>query len=215
MRVEAGIRAKHIAFHNARRREALFTADPKARADLTPGALYAIAGESGWIYYGQVTPAKSIGFFHRRDRAVAEARDVLRSPMMSKVCVGYPSIGRALRIGEWKKLGRFDVHSDLLKPCMQVQWPVGTLIVTVWADDGTNYTTRVEDPRIQNMERMAVWDAVHHIPGRLVADFGIEEAAWHVGGPIWRERRIKEEFARRFDQPWHRLPSDWVPTCPR
>jgi hypothetical protein len=63
------------------------------------------------------------------------------------------------------------------------------------------------------MELMAVWDAEHHIPARLTADFGTEKADWHVGGPIRRERQIKEERARRFsDQPWHRLPADWVPT---
>jgi hypothetical protein len=55
----------------------------------------------------------------------------------------------------------------------------------------------VEDPAIQDMELMAVWDAVEHIPARLTADFGTEEASWHVGGPIWRERRIKEEMAER------------------
>jgi hypothetical protein len=64
------------------------------------------------------------------------------------------------------------------------------------------------------MELMAVWDAEHHIPSRLKADFGAEKGEWHVGGPILRERRIKEEIAARStaDQPWNRLPSDWVPT---
>jgi hypothetical protein len=70
----------------------------------------------------------------------------------------------------------------------------------------------VEDPVIQDMELMAVWDAVEHIPARLTADFGAEQADWHVGGPIWRQRRVKEEMAARFDERWHQLPSDWVPT---
>jgi hypothetical protein len=84
--------------------------------------------------------------------------------------------------------------------------------VTVWGRDGLDHDTRVEDPVIQDMELMAVWDAVEHIPARLTADFGAEQADWHVGGPIWRQRRVKEEMAARFDERWHQLPSDWVPT---
>ena len=98
-------------------------------------------------------------------------------------------------------------------PAPAVQWPVGTLTVTV--SDGTNapYETRVDDPDIQNFEVMGAWDAEEHIPARLTADFGLEEAEWHVGGPVWRERKVKEELARRFpEQPWHRLPDDWVST---
>jgi hypothetical protein len=32
-------------------------------------------------------------------------------------------------------------------------------------------------------------------------------------GPIWRERKVKEEFARQSPEaPWHQLPDDWEPT---
>jgi hypothetical protein len=194
----------------------MFEEQPTARADLTAGMLYAIAGSEGWIYYGQVTPEKRVGFFRRRDRKLSKASDVLAAPVMSVVTVGYPSITRALRIGRWKKLGRFPVVSELVAPRPSVQWPVGTLDVSVWLGDGPDHDTRVDDPAIQNMELMAVWDAEEHIPARLIADFGAEKAEWHVGGPIWRERRVKEEMAARSaDQPWHQLPSDWVPTTVR
>ncbi len=191
----------------------MFGADPKARADLKSGTLYAIAGERRWIYYGQVTPHKDVAFFRRRDRDIADATDILASQIMSRVGVNYPSIGRALRSGMWKKLGRFDLDRDLLKPQMLVQWPVGTLTVTVWVDGRPSHETRVEDPAIQEMEIIASWDALAHIPPRLVTDFGAEEAEWYIGGPIWRERRIKEERARRW--PSHQLPPDWVPTSAR
>jgi len=63
---------------------------------------------------------------------------------------------------------------------------------------------------------MAVWDAQHHVPKRLTADFGVEASEWHVGGPIWRERKVKEEMALRHpDKPWHSLPADWVHTVSR
>lgn len=100
-------------------------------------------------------------------------------------------------------------------PRPSVQWPVSTLTVTVCAGDGPDYDTRVEHPTIQNMELMAVWDAAVHIPARLTADYGAEEAEWHVGGPIWRERRSKEEMAERLDQSWRQLPADWVPKTRR
>jgi hypothetical protein len=191
----------------------MFEALPKARAGLKPGTLYALLGEQGWIYYGQVNPEKSIGFLRGRSRSLRAPEDVLACPILSVVCVSFPSIGRALRAGEWKKLGRFPVHPELEVPPAIVQWPVGTLVVTVWTGGEDHYDTRVEDPAIQDLELMAVWDAHYHVPGRLTADFGAEEGEWHVGGPIWRERRIKEEIARRCpDQPWHQLPTDWVAT---
>ena len=183
---------------------------------MTAGALYAVSGEAGWIYYGQVTPEKKVGFFRRRDRQPAAAEEVLATPVMMVTSVAYPSITRALRNGEWEKLGRFSVVGELVAPKPSVQWPFGTLSVTVWNGDGPDYDTRVEDPAIQTMELMAVWDASEHIPARLTAEFGAEKAEWHIGGPIWRERRIKEEMAARFtDQPWHKLPDDWVPTNAR
>lgn len=191
----------------------MFSNSPKARADLKPGTIYALVGEGGWIYYGQVTTGKSIGFFRRRDRDVAGIDTITAATLMAIISVGYPSITRALREGLWTKLGRFALHQALLTPPQIVQWPVGTLNVTVWDDSGDSFITRVEDPRIQNFEQMAVWDAVHHIPARLTADFGEKEPEWHVGGPIWRARKVKEEMAKRFpDAPWHQLPADWVPT---
>lgn len=193
----------------------MFEAKSTARADLTAGTLYALAGDGGWIYYGQVTPEKKIGFFRRRDREAVAPALVLTEPVMAVITVGYPSITRALRSGRWRKLARCPLADELCGPCASVQWPVGTLTVTVCVRDSPDHDTRVEDPAIQDMELMAVWDAVDHIPARLTADFGAEEAEWHVGGPIWRERRIKEEMAARFDQPWHQLPADWVATTKR
>ncbi len=191
----------------------MFEAKPTARADLAAGTLYAVTGGSEWIYYGQVTPEKKVGFLRRRDRQPSEVNVVLAAPVMAVITVGYPSITRALRTGLWKKLGRFPLVEELIAPRPSVQWPIGTLTVTVWVGDGPDYDSRVEAPSIQDMELMAVWDAAEHIPARLTADFGVEEAEWHVGGPIWRERRIKEELAARSkDQPWHELPVDWVPT---
>lgn len=192
----------------------MFDPNPTARADLKPGTLYAMHGENDWIYYGQVSPEKVIGFFRRRDKYLEQPEMTLTSELMSVVCVAYPSIGRAIRSGRWKRLGRFALSDALNKPHYSVRWPFPELNVTVWCGEKACYVTGVDDPEIQNMERMAVWDAEFHIPARLTADFGEEAAEWHVGGPIYRERRIKEEYARRFpDRPEHRLPPNWVPTA--
>jgi hypothetical protein len=191
---------------------AMFDPRPSARADLRPGTLYAVIGEGGWIYYGQVMPNRCIGFLQRRDREPAAPEAILAEQVMAKIGVVEPSIGRALRAGRWKRLGCFPLHRDLERPHPLVQWPVGTLTVTV-GDGEREYDTRVEDPAIQHYEIIAAWDAEYHIPERLTADYGAERAAWHVGGPIWRERRTREEYASRFpDAHWHTLPPDWVPT---
>ena len=65
----------------------MFEEKQTARADLTAGTLYAITGNDGWIYYGQVTPEKCVGFFQRRDRQLAEATDALAAPVMSVITV--------------------------------------------------------------------------------------------------------------------------------
>lgn len=189
----------------------MFEEAPKARADMIGGSVYALSGEAGWLYYGQVTPDKRVGFFRLRTKQMAELADVLAAPVMTVLSVGIPSITSALRSGRWKKLGRYGVVPNLVEPRPSVQWPVGTLTVTVWTA-GRTWNTRVEDPAIQDMEIMAAWDAEAHVPSRLAADFGEEEAPWHVGGPIRRERLIKQEMAARFpDTRWHKLPDDWVP----
>lgn len=77
----------------------MFDELPTARADMKPGTLYALVGDGGWVYYGQVTPEKKVGFFRRRDREAVEPEMVLTTPIMAVVSVGYPSITRALRGG--------------------------------------------------------------------------------------------------------------------
>ncbi|WP_084186803.1 hypothetical protein [Andreprevotia chitinilytica] len=189
----------------------MFEPIPKARASFVPGTLYAITGEDGWIYYGQVDLEKSIGFFHVRHEQLAAPADVLSQPIISRIGVIYSSVGEALRKGHWKLMGRHSIHNDLLTPPQTVQWPVGTLTVTVWLGAEPAYETRVEDPAIQNLEIIAGWDAIYHLPGRLKADFDPAAAEWFVGGPIWRERYVREERARRSpNQPWDQLPADWV-----
>lgn len=120
----------------------MFEGQPTARADMTAGALYAVAGDASWVYYGQVTPEKKIGFFRKRDRELADPATVLDAPVMSVVSVAYPSITRAIRAGRWKKLGRFPIVDAVIEPRPSVQWPVGTLTVTVWRGDAPNYGTR-------------------------------------------------------------------------
>ncbi|MDX2210034.1 MAG: hypothetical protein SFV20_06700 [Sphingopyxis sp.] len=172
-----------------------------------------MVGEGGWIYYGQVTTEKLVGFFRKRDRQIADPESIIAAEVMAVLAVVHPSITRALRSGRWTKLGRYALPNELLCLPQFVNWPVGTLDVTVSENSGTDRKTRVDDPAIQCLERTTVWDAEQSIPARLAADFGVEEPAWHVGGPIWRERKVKEEQARRYpDKPWYQLPTDWVST---
>ena len=194
----------------------MFEPKVKARSDLKSGTLYAVTGEQGWLYYGQVTPERNIGFLRHRTRDLDLPEVVLGHPLMTVITVNYPSIGRALRAGLWKKLGCFPLAIGLEVPLSSVQWPAGTSVVTVWSADTPEYDTQVDDPAIQNFEVIAAWEADEHIPARLTADYGVEDGEWHVGGPIWRERRVAEERARRWpDAAWHQLPDGWVPTSVR
>lgn len=184
----------------------------RARPDLKPGASYAIDGGDCFIYYGQVTPdAATFGFFRYRSRHVSAA-EALSSDVMSRFAVSQPSIGRALRSGKWLALGRHEVRREWIEDPVMVQWPAGTLEVSLWRGDAVIASTQVHDPSIQDLEIIAAYDAIDHVPERLRADFDPREATWSVGGTIRRERLLKQAFAARFpDQPWHALPAGWVP----
>lgn len=189
----------------------MFEPQPKARADLQAGTLYAITGEAGWVYYGQITPEKRIGIFRRRDREPAEPSLVVTAPIMVVIWLNHPSVGRALRKGLWRKLGQLPLVADLVEPRPLVIWPVGTLQVKVIQTGAEEYSTFVDDPAIQNIELAACYEADYHFPERLTVEFGAEPGEWHVGGPIWRVRKVWEERARRSPER-HQLPEGWVPT---
>lgn len=183
----------------------------KSRANLKPGALYAIDGDDSYIYYGQVAPNKQIGFFRFRSRVVL-IQEALAAAPMSRFGVNYSSIGVALREGKWLNLGCHELRPELLEEPILVQWPVGTLTVTLWKGRDILRQTLVHAPEIQDLEIIASYNATYHVPARLRADFNETADAWMVGGSIRRERLKKQDSAARFpQQPWHQLPTDWVP----
>jgi hypothetical protein len=153
-----------------------------------------------------------MGFFRFRSRepAIERARE---SGLMSRFFVSLPSIGRALRSGHWLALGRAPVPAALEAEPVLVLWSVGTTTVALSRGGESLGETDAWDPKIQDFEVIAVYDAIDHVPPRLVADFLEPRDAWKVGGSVFRHRRMKEDIARRCpDQPWHRLPDNWVPT---
>jgi hypothetical protein len=190
----------------------MFPAVSTARASFTPGTLYAVDGGDGRAYYAQATPTMDFGFFRFRSRELLDSKTVLESTVMCRIGIDHSSVGRALRQGKWQNLGRAPLHESLLQPLIYVQWPVGTSEVTVWRIEvvqgkrsKTTHNTTVDDPTIQHLEIAASWDAICHLPERLKADYGREPAQWHIGGPIWRERKVAVEMARRHPTaPFHR-----------
>ena len=74
---------------------------------------------------------------------IAETTDVLASPIRSRVSINGPSVGRGLRRGAWKKLGQYALRDELKGHPSIVQWPVGTLDVTVWTGRGPSRVTQL------------------------------------------------------------------------
>jgi hypothetical protein len=186
---------------------------PKARAILQPGALYAIESEPGRVHYAQAANHTDFGFFDLETQTVGEPRHILASALLFRVLVRRSSVGAALRAGTWDYLGIHPLPATLQAPLTLVQWPVGTLEVTVLEGGKKIRSTRVDDPSIQDLEIFAAWDAVFHIPGRLRTEFRIEPFDPFLMGPIGRMRRAREENARRYpDDPRQALPPDWVAT---
>jgi len=188
-----------------------FPPAPRARANLSAGALYAIDGGDSFVYYGQVAANKQVGFFRFRSTVVSVS-EALSAELMCRVGVSYPSIGQALRAGVWIGLGRHELRSELIEEPVLVQWPVGTLEVSLWKGPTVIGTTQVHDPEIQHLEIIAAFDATFHVPPRLRSEFTSAQDAWPGGGRVWQARRMKEELAARHpEQPWHKLPIGWVP----
>jgi hypothetical protein len=187
-----------------------FPQKPNARADLKPGALYAIDGGDGFVYFGQVASRGDFGFFRYRSHTVSAAEPLL-APVMSRFLVHHPTVRGALRLGIWLKVGRFEVRKELTEDPILVQWPVGTLTVNLWKGSKLIGTKQAHDPEIQDLEVMSAYDAISHVPERLRADFDRPADAWRVGGSVWRERRKKEHLASANpQQAWHQLPKNWV-----
>lgn len=188
-----------------------FAPSLKARANLRAGAIYAIDGGDSYIYYGQVAEDKSIGFFNYRSTELSSVKIVAAYTLMSRFGVNYQSIGQALRAGAWHYLGSSPILNGLHEPSLLVQWPIGSVEVQLWKGSNVIGTAKIHDPEIQDLEVIAAYDAIHHVPERLQADFGTSVEAWTVGGLVWRERIKKEKMAARFpDIPWHALPNGWV-----
>lgn len=201
--------------------EPMFGPNPAARSDLKAGTIYAVAAPDGSIFFGQVCADKSFAFFRARETRPVSFEPSASMPVMSRFSVNLPSVGDALRAGIWMRTGRAALSPELELENTYVQWPVGTLNVQVWRGPAIISRTRVEDSAIQDIERMSAWDADAHVPLRLLVDFAPDDAArvsptaWAVGGPIWRERRVREEYARRSPGGPRDLPLDWVATSQR
>ena len=187
-----------------------FPPSPKARAKLTPGAAYAIDGGDSFIYYGQVAPNKQVGFFQFRSQTLA-LREALSSGVMSRFGVQYATIGAALRAGVWQSLGMQELASQLVDEPVLVQWPVGTLDVTLWKGASAVGVTQVHDPAIQSLEVISAYDALLHVPTRLRADFIGKHDKWSIGGSVlWHRQQKQRLAAENPDKPWLALPDQWV-----
>jgi len=188
-----------------------FKPSPKARANLRAGSVYAIDGGDSHVYFGQIALDKTVGFFKYRSTNISNIEKVLERPLMSRFGVNYQSIGLALRAGNWLNLGKFHLNVELSTIPFVVQWPFGTLEVTIWRGNEEVGKTKIHDPKIQNYEVISSYDAVEHVAERLRGDFEGGNDAWQSGGPVWRMRLKKEKLAERFpSQPGHALPEDWV-----
>ncbi|PPC79273.1 hypothetical protein C4K68_00785 [Pokkaliibacter plantistimulans] len=71
-----------------------FEPQPKARANLKAGTLYAIDGQDGYIYYSQVSGSEDFGFFKYRSTDLESISSFIDSDIMSRFIVSRPSVGR-------------------------------------------------------------------------------------------------------------------------
>lgn len=189
-----------------------FPKDPKARASFSQGTIYAVSVDD-FIFYCQVAVNQSLGFFKVRSNELLDINDVLSYPIMSRFGISRPSLGRALKEGHWKKLGKGKLNVELSQSAPSVQWPVGELKVSVWLDGAVIKETSAFDPQIQSYEIIMAYDAISHVPERLSVDYADDPEQFESGGTVWRQRKLKEYLATKFPTaPYHKLPDEWVHT---
>jgi hypothetical protein len=189
-----------------------FPKDPKARASFSAGTIYAVSIDD-FIFYCQVAENQSLGFFKIRSNELLEIDEILTWPIMSRFGISRPSLGRALKEGHWKKLGKGVLNLELSQPAPIVQWPVGELTVSIWLDGAIVKETSAFDPKIQSYEIIMAYDAISHVPERLSVDYVDDPEQFESGGTVWRQRKLKEYLAIKFPTaPYHQLPDEWVHT---
>tara|TARA_Y100001934_G_scaffold246466_1_gene305534 strand:+ start:288 stop:1169 length:882 start_codon:yes stop_codon:yes gene_type:complete len=174
-----------------------FPKDQKAKASFVPGTLYAVAVDD-FIFYCQVAANQSLGFFRVRSYNILEIKEILRYPIMSRFGISRPSLGRALRDGYWIKLGKGNLKQELSESAPTVQWPVGELKVSVWLDGKIVKETSAFDPEIQSFEMVKAYDAIFHVPERLLVDYTEDSEEFESGGTVWRQRKLKEYLANKY-----------------
>lgn len=183
-----------------------------ARASFVSGTVYALAVDD-FIFYCQVAANESFGFFYMRSENLLRLDEIVSYPIMSRFGISHPSVGRALRQGYWKKLGKAALIPDLKKSVPTVQWAEGETNVSVWLDGQVIQETSAFDPDIQSLEIIMAYDAIYHVPERLQVDYEEDTEKFESGGTVWRQRKLKEHLANKFpDMQHHQLPSNWVYT---
>lgn len=158
------------------------------RANLGLGYVYAITGSDGMTYAGQIATQNMVGFFRWRG-ALPEVNAALECPLMFRCGVSRDSVGRALRAGVWKSLGLRDLHAELRKEPVLVQWPTFSSHAKLWQGEQIVGITPIDDPAIQQLEVIAAWHAQHHIPHRLTAEYHNDDSAWSWRGRVVDVRR--------------------------
>lgn len=155
--------------------------------------VYAVSGQDGWIYWAQVKSELEIGFFRYRSKCRSEAEVVLRHEIMVELTLSIPSIGRALRSGAWKKIGVHPIGQSLAEQRMKVHWSEGDDVATVRALGAEGgYQTSYDDPKIQDLDIIAAWDAEYHVQSRLTAEYEGKPEKNRFGGPLWQMRRSRD-----------------------
>lgn len=189
-----------------------FPKEPKARASFSQGTVYAVSVDN-FIFYCQVAVNQSLGFFKVRSKELLEVDEILSYPIMSRFGISRPSLGRALREGYWKKIGKRKLNPELVHSVPMVQWAVGELTVSIWLDGAMVKKTSAFDSEIQSYEIIMAYDAISHVPERLSVDYAKDPEQFESGGTVWRQRKLKEHLATKFpNAPYHQLPDEWVYT---
>ena len=181
-----------------------------ARASFVSGTVYAVAVDD-FIFYAQVAANESFGFFNFRSEYLLSIEEVVNFPIMSRFGISHPSVGRALREGYWKKLGKMVLIPELNVSVPTVQWPERETNVSVWLEGEVVKETSAFDPDIQSLEIIMAYDAIYHVPERLKVDYEKNSEEFEYGGSVWRQRKLKEHMANKFPtMPHHQLPSNWI-----
>ncbi len=174
-------------------------ASMRAGDRMLPGTVYTVTVGDRTVF-AQVDPWRSVAFFKSQTETGNPLQASLLKQPLCALHVNFQSVGRVLKTGAWRALGVHPMSEIVRSPKRFAHWPSFSETLVVWCGTSPERVLRHDDPEVQDVELMAVWDAQIQVPKRLEDELGIQFHP-NMTGPVWRERILRASYGLTTEPP--------------